>query len=430
MPEASDHSVEFGKGRTAWIISYTPVCKEPRVIRQAMAMRDAGWRVVVFGLAGPAACPDWWNHVPLPESLTRQRPDWRPARLAQIFLEQKLVPVRHAGLVLASSKLPAVLQQTAARSYERLIEGFECKRRVIREYARTRPEMKPALVLCHDYFTADVAWWVARRFKARLAIDCHEYAPGQYVQDPHWVRWHRPLVVALQKYYLRRADAVTTVCEGIAGLLNAEYKVRRPVCVVRSTPFYNEQPLRPVGDRITVLYHGEIYASRGLHFLVRSMPLWRPEFCLVLRGYSDPSYVEELWRIASDLGVAGRVSIEPPVAFDQIVPAANRADIGYFVHQDISPQRRFVLPNKFFEYVMAGLALCVSDLPEMARLVRQYDLGVLVADCSEQTIADAINSFDRERIDAYKQRSVAAARELNWEAERRHLLSLYEELFR
>jgi len=79
---------------------------------------------------------------------------------------------------------------------------------------------------------------------------------------------------------------------------------------------------------------------------------------------------------------------------------------------------------------MAGLALCVSDLPEMARLVSQYDLGVLVADCSEQTIADAINSFDHERINAFKQRSVAAARELNWEAERRHLLSLYEELFR
>ena len=76
-----------------------------------------------------------------------------------------------------------------------------------------------------------------------------------------------------------------------------------------------------------------------------------------------------------------RLTIEPPVPFDQIVPAANRADIGYFVHLDTSPQRRFVLPNKFFEYVMAGLALCVSDLPEMARLVRQYDMGVLVPEC-------------------------------------------------
>lgn len=432
MTETSQSLKRFGEGRTAWIISYTPVCKEPRVIRQAMALRESGWRVVVFGLNGPVPCPDWWHHVPLPESPVRERPAWRPARLAQISLEQQMVLFRRSGQALACAKVPSFLRQLGARVHDRLVEGFECKRNVIRNYAaeiaRNNPELKPSLVLSHDYFTADIGWQMARHFGARMAIDCHEYAAGQYMQDPTWVRWHRPRVIALQQYYLSRADAVTTVCEGIAGLLNEEYKLKRPVRVVRSVPFFIEQPFRPAGETLTVMYHGEIYASRGLHFAVRSMPLWRPEFRLVLRGYSDPSYVEELWRLANELGVADRLSIEPPVAFHEIVPAANRADIGYFVHQNISPQRRFVLPNKFFEYVMAGLALCVSDLPEMARLVRQHDLGALVPDCNEKTIADAINSFDRERINACKRRSIEAARELNWEAERQRMLSLYEEL--
>lgn len=418
-----------GEGRTAWIISYTPVCKEPRVIRQASALREAGWRVVVFGMPGPSACPEWWHHVPLPESAARQRAAWRPVRLAQIALDRHLMRVRHAGMLIARSPAPAPVRQLGARIHERLVEGFECKRQAIRSYAATRPDMAPDLVLCHDYFTADIAWWVARRFHAKMAVDCHEYAPGQYVQDPHWVRWHQPRVVALQAYYLGRADAVTTVCEGIAGLLDAEYRLKRPVRVVRSTPFYSKQEFRPTGERITVMYHGEIYASRGLHFAVRSLPLWRPEFRLVLRGYSDPAYVEELWRLARELGVEDRLAIEPPVPFHEIVPAANRADIGYFVHQDISPQRKFVLPNKFFEYVMAGLALSVSDLPEMARLVRRYDLGVMVRDIDPQSIAAAINSLDRERIDACKRHSLEAARVLNWEAEGREMMSLYEELF-
>jgi glycosyltransferase involved in cell wall biosynthesis len=236
-------------------------------------------------------------------------------------------------------------------------------------------------------------------------------------------------VIGLQDYFLSRADAVTTVCEGIARLLDREQELRRPVRVVRSVPFYTPQPFRPTGDTIIVLYHGEIYRSRGLHLAVRSMRLWRPEFRLLLRGYSDPSYVEELWRIARDAGVEGRVTIEPPVPFDQIVPAANRADIGYFVHQDISPQRRFVLPNKFFEYVMAGLALCVSDLPEMANLVKRFGFGQLVEACEEEAIAAAINSLDRQRIDAMKRRSIEAARELSWESEKQRMLSLYEELF-
>ena len=433
MNKSSDSPKRFGEGRTAWIISYTPVCKEPRVVRQASALHDAGWRVVVFGFNGPSTCLDWWNHVPLPESHEFKRPNWRPAVHMQVFFEKLMVLLRRTAMAMLCV-MPGFLRRTLARIHESLIESFECRRATIRNFAdvvtRNHPEQKPSLVLCHDYFTADIGWQMARRFDARMAIDCHEYAPGQYMQDPLWVKWHRPRVIALQQYYLSRADAVTTVCEGIAELLNAEYKLKRSVRVVRSVPFFVEQPFRPAGDTVTVMYHGEIYASRGLHFAVRSLPLWRPEFRLVLRGYSDPTYVEELRRIADELGVADRLSIEPPVAFHEIVPAANRADIGYFVHQDISPQRRFALPNKFFEYIMAGLALCVSDLPEMARLVRQHDLGALVTGCDEKTIADAINSFDRKNIDAYKQRSIKAARELNWETERCQMLSLYEELFR
>jgi hypothetical protein len=87
------------------------------------------------------------------------------------------------------------------------------------------------------------------------------------------------------------------------------------------------------------------------------------------------------------------------------------------VLENYSPQREFTLPNKFFEYIMAGLALCVSNLPEMAKIMRQYDLGPLVPDCEPRLIASAINALTREWIDACKQRSLAAARELCWERE-------------
>ena len=54
-----------------------------------------------------------------------------------------------------------------------------------------------------------------------------------------------------------------------------------------------------------------------------------------------------------------------------LVREASAYDVGLFALPGNSRHNEFALPNKFFEYVMAGLALCVSDLPEMARLVRQ-----------------------------------------------------------
>lgn len=103
----------------------------------------------------------------------------------------------------------------------------------------------------------------------------------------------------------------------------------------------------------------------------------------------------------------------------------SKASIGYFVHKDLSPQKRFVLPNKFFEYIQAGLALCVSDLPSMAEIVNQHSLGVLVDDYSEEAIATAINSLTKDKIRKFKQASIEAREELCWENESQKLISYY-----
>ena len=407
--------------RTAWIISYTPVAKEPRVLRQAQVLESEGWRVVVLGLSGKVPSPKSWHFIELPDVSS-------PTSLGSLFKAVTFVGLRVLGAGMAHYGIMPFLKNVGARIVQAYTPLYRVRERAIFDFLNNRPDYRPDLVLCHDYFTTGIAVNVARMAKAKVSVDCHEYALGQYAHDPRWVRHHQPVVRALQDDLYARVDAITTVCQGIADLIEKDHPVRRPVRVVRSVPFYVPQPFRPTGDMINVLYHGEIFPSRALHVAVRSMRLWRPEFRFVLRGYSDPAYVAQLRQVADEVGVADRLEIQPPVPFDQIVPAANEADVGYFVHLDTSPQRRFALPNKFFEYVMAGLALVVSDLPEMARLVRQYCLGTLVPECEEESIAHIINSLDRARIDEMKKNSLAAAKELNWDAEKERMMSLYREI--
>lgn len=407
--------------RTVWIISYTPVSKEPRVLRQARALEEAGWRIVVLGLPGKTPCPKSWHFVEIPDASPLVSP--RALAKAVVFMG-----LRALGGLTARYGRGDFLKMSGARIVQAFTPSYRVRERAIVTFLERHPDYRPDLVLCHDYFTADVAVNVARIANAKVSVDCHEYALGQYAHDPYWVKRHQSVVRALQDDLYARVDGITTVCQGIAELIEKDHAVLRPVRVVRSVPFYVPQPFRPTGDVVTVLYHGEIFPSRALHVAVRSMRLWRPEFRLILRGYSDPAYVAQLRQIAVEVGVADRLELQPPVPFDQIVPAANEADVGYFVHIDTSPQRRFALPNKFFEYVLAGLALVVSDLPEMARLVREHDLGVLVPECEEESIARVINSLDRESIDEMKRHSLAAAKELNWDAEKERMMSLYREI--
>lgn len=404
--------------KIAWIFSYTPVTSEPRVLRQAEALIKSGWQVVVFGLEGkPAKTPEW-SFVKLPS-------DALP--YATVF-RRLLGGLRMEGLILTRYGLFTVIKFWGAKLYHSSNPIWRWIEAEVNRFIALNSHMAPSLVISHDYFTANLGYLSARIFKAKFVVDCHEYARGQFMHDERWVKHIRPYIIAFQDYYLAQADGVTTVCEGIADLLDAEQELKRKVVVVRSVPFSNIQPFRPTGDTIRVLYHGEIHYIRGIHKAIKSMRLWRAEFELVVRGNSSIEYLEYLKTLARECGVEKRVHFEPAVAFNEIIPAANKADIGYFVHKDLSPQKRFVLPNKYFEYVMAGLALCVSDLPEMSRLLKQYKFGLLVPDYTEQDIANTINSFTRESIDRMKQASIKAAVELNWEKEQYRMLGLYEEI--
>ncbi len=412
-----DNHVHDDTRRTVWIIAFTGVSNEPRVIRQARALTDAGCRVVVFGYDGHSARPDDWIFVRLPIRQTYSAFRFQMMRIARAIGQ---------GLYRF---MPGKIRDSGARLYFDNIPNWVHIRTEVLRVARDHPELAPDLIAVHDYFTSPLGADLAEYFAAKLSVDCHEYAAGQYMHDPEWVKKTRPWVVTIQDDYLRRADLVTTVSDGIAERLNEEHSLKRPVQVVRSVPICQSQQFKPTGEHITVLYHGDISYVRGLHKAVKSMPLWRPELRLVIRGPGDPAYIDRLKQIARDSGVGDRLTIEPPVPFDDIVPAANAADIGYFVHKDLSAQKRYTLPNKFFEYVMAGLALCVSDLPEMAKLVRQYDLGLLVSEYDEQAIADALNSLTREDIDRYKQASLAASASLNWDNEQKVMVQAYDDLF-
>lgn len=402
--------------KCVWVISFTPVFNEPRVLRQTSALIEKGWTVVVIGYEGHSKRPEAWNYIQLTQK--------KHTRLLRFLLRFQYL----AGLLLCKFRFSQASVKAGIYLYTLSLPNWRDHYFDVLQLVKNHPELSPDLVISHDYFTCMLGHKIATLNDAKFIVDSHEYAREQYMKDRKWVQRHRPYVIAAQDYYFSCADLVTTVCDGIANLLNSEQELKRPVVTVRSVPFKDFQPFREVSENIIVLYHGNITYARGLHKAIKSMPDWREEFNLVIRGSGDDEYIEYLTTLAIELGLDKRVKIEPPVPFSQIVSCANKADIGYFVHENISKQKQFTLPNKFFEYIMSGLALCVSDLPEMKKLTEKYDLGKLVDNYDTKAIADTINSFNKENIEAYKKSSVLAAEELNWDVEKRVMLDSYNSI--
>ncbi len=104
-----------------------------------------------------------------------------------------------------------------------------------------------------------------------------------------------------------------------------------------------------------------------------------------------------------------RTRVIPPVAIHDLVPASNDYDIGLYLLRPSSFNNLYALPNKFFEFLQARLAIAIGPSPEMARIVREFGCGVVADDFAPTSLARALNRLTAADIDRMKAGSEKAA---------------------
>jgi glycosyltransferase involved in cell wall biosynthesis len=454
--------------RTICILSLSAIADDPRVRRQGDAFHAAGWRVVGVGLPeARSKSVDWEildgraapNDAPgnavasataATARLARDRPNPDQPQPGGWHLDKPYHPASRLGC--ATARLP---QQGVVRSVlgalpalrpllrrgrqavrylsvrlkpERALDIYWSWPDVRRLWQRGRA-VRADVWIANDWIMLPVAAQLADEFGGMVGYDTHEFAISEHEERWKWRVFNRPLVQAIEAMFIPRAKVVSAVSQGIAERLAALYGLADVPMTIMNAPRFQEGAFRPTGDMVRVLYHGILVPGRGLEQAIDSVPLWDRRFSLTLRGPGEADYVRALAARIAERGAADRVAIVPPVPMTALVSEAAGFDIGFFALPSHSLHNSFALPNKLFEYLMAGLALCVSDLPEMARLVRRFDTGTLMADVSPQTIAQAINAMQPDRIDAFKRNALLAARELNWDRLQGDMLQAYQRAF-
>jgi hypothetical protein len=140
---------------------------------------------------------------------------------------------------------------------------------------------------------------------------------------------------------------------------------------------------------------------------------------------NDRPYLSRLERLARS---RPRVGFKKPVPMTQIVSVLNEYDIGLFLLSPRAFNYRMALPNKLFEFIQARLAVAVWPSPEMARLVREGDCGVVARDFTVESMADALNSLSPQDIKKFKEHSHQAASRFSAEQNRQFMLDLVQKL--
>ena len=242
--------------------------------------------------------------------------------------------------------------------------------------------------------------------------DMHEWAPEERVHVLSWRLLIKPFMTYVCAKYLPRTQAVTVVNDSIAHLYAEEFGC--DTATVRNSRAFEDLHPSPLSEETIRLVHsGAAVPGRNLEGMIQAVNMLGPGYSLdfyLVPARDGGKYLRFLESLASG---PNKVTFHPPVSPADLPRVLNAYDVGIF---SLPPQTRnhaLMLPNKFFDFVQARLAIVFSPSPETSRLIERFDLGAVTEDFSPESLAEALRRLDRPRIAASKANAHGAAMELS-----------------
>jgi len=372
--------------KTVLILSYTPLYHDPRVLRQISALKDT-FNIITVGLS------------PIKDDSIRF---YQIYSVPPFSLKRKL----KRFIQFITRKFDDFYWDAGKQNIVQLFKGVDIN-----------------VIIANDINTLPMALAIAST-RAKVYFDAHEYYPREWDDKFWWRLLNQKYITFLCKKYIPMAHSFSAVSKSIA----KEYEKLTglmPFLITNASDYVNLIP-KPLGENnIKLIHHSLAIRSRKIETMIEMMQFLDHNYTLdiILLG-NDKNYIDKLQSLAK---ADQRIRFIPPVATREIPALLNSYDIGVILWPSTNFNYCYTLPNKIFECIQARLAIAVSPAPEIANLVKTYDLGVVAESFTAESMAKAIRGLSREKVFYYKQQSHMHAKTLSAE---KNILKIREEVSR
>lgn len=276
------------------------------------------------------------------------------------------------------------------------------------------------------------AYQGARKTGGRLVYEARElYTELEPLQGRNKIKaiWR-----GLEKRLIGKADRVITINESIAEELCKRYGIDKPAIIrnmampatglatVNLHEKFNIQ-----ADFKIILYQGVLRSGQGLLYQLEIME-YLDKVAMLFLG--EGPIEDDIRKKSSEYGIENRVILAGRVSPDELINYTASADAGLLLMEGLALNNRLALPQKLFQYLVAGIPQIVSPMPEISRFVRNEDTGIVVPLGQPREAAEEISKFlnDRHRYNEVRENCRKSAKKNNWENESRKLTEIYRGL--
>lgn len=385
-------------------VAHTYYPEDPRVRREAEALRRAGYRVDVVCL--------------------RQTGEARTERVEDITVYR--MPVRRH------------------RGGSKLVYGVEYAMFALLAALRiTVLHLRRGYDLVHVHNLPDFVVFAAAAPKclgARVILDLHDLTPELYAAKygPDAPQRLQSAVQWIERLSVGFADHVLTASPLFKQRLIARGVPPEKISVVMNSvddsclpTSRNRCSSAEPGRRFLLFYHGTLARRYGLDLAISAVGRLRehiPGIRLDIYGRGEEQ--EHLETLVADLGLEGHIRFGGYIEASQVMSRAAQADIG------IVPLRKnqhmdLAFPTKLFEYVAVGVPALVSRTSAVQCIFSPEAVAYIQPD-DVQGIADRALRLYREpdRRDAMAKQALAEYEPYSWSKTREEYLRIVEGLLR
>jgi len=283
------------------------------------------------------------------------------------------------------------------------------------------------LVHGNDWDILPIMDRVKERKDPSFIFDAHEYFLSEPKKQFVYNKLMVPYIKFIMSQFSGKIDRMITVSKGFGDLYRKAFGWEMEV--IMSAPSYQNLPFKATSpDEIKLIYHGHASRPRKLERLILMMPKLDNKYKLFFMLLNmDSFYFRRIKKLAVKTDSERIIFVKPVMPFE-ITGRINDFDIGIHLLEGNEENHLYTLPNKIFEFMMAGLGICTYPLPEMKSLIEKYQNGVIPEEENIDLIIDSLNNLSPKDIDNLKHNSLKMAREINAEREMAKLGSIYTEL--